>query len=77
MFNRYFQQNAKFFKTKKIYNCVYVKKQTDSSACKIVITTYLFLILAYWYNRLCKEYGKNKVFCYTAGMTNIKKADAK
>ena len=41
---------------------------------KIIITTHLPLILAYWFNRLCKEYSKDKVLRYTAGMSNIEKA---
>ena len=46
----------------------------DGSACKIIITTYLPLTLACWFNRLCKEYNKNKMLCYAAGMSNIEKA---
>jgi hypothetical protein len=34
-------------KLKKIYNYVYIKKQIDGLACKIIITTRLPLILAY------------------------------
>ena len=34
----------------------------DSLVCKIK------------FNRLCKEYSKDKVLCYIAGMFNIKKA---
>ena len=45
--------------------------------CKIVIIIYLPFILAYWFNRLCKEYSKDKVFYYIASMFNIKKAEAK
>jgi len=44
---------------------------------KIVITTCLPLTLACWFNRLCKEYGKDKVLYYAAGMSNIKKAKAR
>ena len=49
----------------------------DSLACKIVITTYLPLTLVYWFNRLCKEYGKDKVLYYIASMFNIEKAKAR
>ena len=49
----------------------------DSLVCKIIITTRLPLILAYQFNRLCKEYGKDKVLYYIAGMSNIKKAKAR
>jgi len=49
----------------------------DGLACKIVITTRLPLILACWFNRLYKEYGKDKVLCYAAGISNIKKAEAR
>ena len=77
MLNHYFQQNAKFFKAKKICNCVHIGKQTNSSVYKIIITTHLPLILACWFNRLCKEYSKDKVLHYTASMSNIKKAKAR
>jgi len=49
----------------------------DGSACKIVIIIYLFFILACWFNRLYKEYGKDKVLYYIAGMSNIEKAEAR
>jgi len=45
--------------------------------CKIIIATCLPLILAYWFNRLCKEYSKDKVLCYAAGISNIKKVKAR
>jgi hypothetical protein len=64
-------------KLKKIYNYVYIEKRTDGLAYKIIITTYLPLTLAYWFNRLYKEYGKDKVLRYIAGMSNIKKAEAR
>jgi len=64
-------------KLKKICNRVYVEKRTDSLVCKIVITTCLPLTLACWFNRLYKEYGKDKVLRYTAGISNIKKAKAR
>ena len=75
--NHYFQQNIKFFKAKKICNYIYIGKQTDGLVYKIIITTYLPLILAYWFNRLYKEYNKNKVLHYTASMSNIEKAKAR
>jgi hypothetical protein len=46
----------------------------DGLVCKIIITTYSPFILAYWFNRLYKEYSKDKVLHYIAGMFNIKKA---
>ena len=49
----------------------------DSSVCKIIIITYSLFILACWFNRLCKEYGKDKVLYYAAGMSNIEKAEAR
>ena len=66
-----------FFEAKNIYNYVYVEKRTDSLACKIVIITRLLFILACWFNRLCKKYSKNKVLCYTVGISNIKKVEAR
>ena len=63
--------------TRSVTNSVYIKKQTNSLAYKIIITTYLPLILACWFNRLCKEYSKDKVLCYIAGISNIKKAKAR
>ena len=44
---------------------------------KIIITTYLLLTLACWFNRLYKEYSKDKELCYTASISNIKKAEAR
>jgi len=44
---------------------------------KIIITTRLPLILAYWFNRLYKEYSKDKVLRYIASISNIKKAKAR
>ena len=64
-------------KLKKIYNCVYVEKQTDGLVYKIIITTYLPLTLACWFNRLCKEYSKDKVLYYAASMSNIEKVEAR
>jgi hypothetical protein len=49
----------------------------DSLVCKIIITTYLPLTLAYWFNRLYKEYSNNKVLHYVASMSNIKKTEAR
>ena len=49
----------------------------DGLACKIIITTYLPLILACWFNRLYKKYSKDKVLYYIAGISNIKKAKAR
>ena len=49
----------------------------DGLVCKIIIITYLPLTLTYWFNRLCKEYNKDKVLYYIAGMFNIKKAKAR
>lgn len=77
MLDHHFQQNAKFFEAKKICDCVHVEKRTDGSACKIVIATRSPLTLACWFNRLCKEYGKDKVLRYAAGMSNIEKAEAR
>jgi hypothetical protein len=45
--------------------------------CKIVITIYLPLTLACWFNRLYKEYGNDKVLCYTASISNIEKAEVR
>ena len=44
---------------------------------KIIIATRSPLTLAYWFNRLYKEYGKDKVLRYAAGMSNIEKAKAR
>ena len=49
----------------------------DGLVCKIIITTCLPLILACWFNRLCKEYSKDKVLRYVASMSNIEKAEAR
>ena len=49
----------------------------DGLAYKIVIATRLPLILAYQFNRLYKEYSKDKVLYYIAGIFNIKKAKAR
>ena len=49
----------------------------DGLACKIIITTYSPLTLACWFNRLYKEYSKDKVLCYIISMSNIKKAEAR
>ena len=49
----------------------------DCLAYKIIITTYLPFILACWFNRPCKEYSKDKVLCYIASISNIKKAKAR
>ena len=64
-------------KLKKICNSIYVQKQTDGLVYKIIITTHLPLTLACWFNRLYKEYGKDKVLYYAASMSNIKKAEAR
>jgi len=53
------------------------KKQTNGSVYKIVIITHLLLTLACWFNRLCKEYSKDKMLYYAAGISNIKKAKAR
>ena len=44
---------------------------------KIIITICLPLTLVCWLNRLYKKYGKDKILCYIAGMSNIKKAKAR
>ena len=49
----------------------------DGLAYKIIITTCLPFILAYQFNRLYKEYSKDKVLRYIAGISNIKKAKAR
>jgi len=49
----------------------------DSLVYKIIIATCLPLTLACWFNRLYKEYNKDKVLCYIAGMSNIEKAKAR
>ena len=49
----------------------------DGLVCKIIIITYLPLTLTYWFNRLYKEYSKNKVLYYTASISNIEKAEAR
>ena len=49
----------------------------DSLVYKIIITTYLPPTLAYWFNRLYKEYSKDKVLYYIASISNIKKAKAR
>ena len=77
MLNRYFQQNVKFFEAKKIYDYIYIKKRTDGSACKIVIIIYSLFTLAYQFNRLYKEYSKDKVLHYITSIFNIKKAEAR
>ena len=46
----------------------------DGLVYKIIIATYLLFTLACWFNRLCKEYSKDKVFYYTASISNIEKA---
>ena len=46
----------------------------DSLVYKIIITTCLPFTLACWFNRLCKKYSKDKVFCYAVSIFNIKKA---
>ena len=45
--------------------------------CKIIIATYLPFTLACWFNRLYKEYGKDKVLYYIANISNIEKAEAR
>ncbi len=49
----------------------------DGLVCKIIIVIYLPFTLACWFNKLCKEYSKDKVLRYAAGMSNIKKAKAR
>ena len=49
----------------------------DGLIYKIIITTRLPLTLACWFNRLCKEYSKDKVLYYTASIFNTKKAKAR
>jgi hypothetical protein len=64
-------------KLKKSVIIFILKKWTDSLVYKIVITIYLPLILACWFNRLYKEYSNNKVLYYAVSMSNIKKAEVK
>jgi hypothetical protein len=72
-----FNRMQSFLKLKKSVNYIYVEKWTDGLVCKIVIITYLPLILACWFNRLYKEYSNNKVLCYIASISNIKKAEVR
>ena len=49
----------------------------DGLVYKIIIATRLLFTLACWFNRLCKEYSKDKVLRYVASMSNIEKAEAR
>ena len=49
----------------------------DGLVYKIVIITHSPLTLAYQFNKLCKEYSKDKVLYYITNISNIKKAEAR
>ena len=49
----------------------------DGLVYKIIIATYSLFTLACWFNRLCKEYSKDRVLYYAANISNIKKTKAR